>query len=154
MKEGDKKYCEIGGEKFRWYWRHRHRCIICGRIVCRKHYTLSHLPEYIKELNFDKVEICDIDIQDNLSELKQTRLDEVVEIYSRARQIGYDDGYGEPVNRQEYDEVKELAYHNPNTIAFKAFKKGYSEGHEDGKAKRSSEREQEEREKLERERKE
>lgn len=141
--------CEICGKKFTWFWRHRYNCIICKDTICSDCYVTSHLPAMIMQLQFDEVKICKKCIQQNLSELKKKRLDEVVKIYSKAREVGYNDGYGDHLNQQKYYEVKELAIEHPNEIAIHAFKQGYADGHEEGKTERlrDEEREGEEREK-------
>lgn len=103
-------HCQKCGLKFSWYWRHRHICARCGRVVCDNcSENIVYISERVRNLDFEKEELCNDCEQVNTEELEDGELIVIINAYEIGYEKGYDEGYREGRHRgyeEGYNEAR------------------------------------------------
>jgi hypothetical protein len=121
-------HCEICGEKFTWYWTHRHSCVLCNKEVCDKCSELfGCLSERVNKLNFHKEEMCKNCYPNNQRILRNEGLDNVVDVYERSFKCGERIGNNGDLSGKDEDFLWDQQ-HSANELIREACRKGYELG--------------------------
>lgn len=138
MPVGQATNCQLCGDRFTWWWTHRHKCARCTAEICAKCGGNDQLtPATVSSLEFVAVEMCDSCVVANREELESSQLDDVIEVHTMARDLGKTDGLNRANNLVAFDELRSVVDQDGRPLLIAAFKKGYAAGYASGTAQRA-----------------
>ena len=86
-------HCQKCGAKFSWWWRHRHICARCNKVVCDAcSEKMVYTSNQVRNLNFEKEELCNDCEPINAKELEDEKLVHVINIYQKSYEYGLQEG--------------------------------------------------------------
>ena len=123
------------GKKFRWWWRHRHCCEKCGRVICRSCLLKTEMPAHVKRFDVSQYEVCSRCHPQIRKEMRQNGLHTAVNYYWQGHTDGRDDGRHGAENRTRTASALALMKRQYRTY----YTKGYDIGLREGRQEREDE---------------